>query len=79
MCGMTTFGANVLRVCLSVFDETLHASFYWYGLFIPAIGMSGYALSAEHALGKSIFFRSHISDIFIVLIAFCMVRSTLLR
>ena len=55
-CGKSIFDRDVLRVCLSVFDETLHANFYWYGIFIPVIGMSGYALSVEHALGKSIFF-----------------------
>ena len=53
---MATFGVNVLRVCLSVFDETLHVSFYWYDLFIPAVCMSGYSLITEHALEESIFF-----------------------
>ena len=46
----------MLRACLSVFDKTLHASLYGFGLFIPPVGMSGYALSVEHALEASIFF-----------------------
>ena len=57
----------MLRVCLSVFGETLHASLYGYGFIIPPIGMSGYALSAVHALEASIFFGTRFVTFYVFL------------
>ena len=54
--GMGMFDGLVLRRCLFVLHETLHATLYRYELCLIPSGVSVASLSAADTPGRSIFF-----------------------